>query len=169
MRLDWKNWLRSLSSLSSLNSGPPSDRFPRRRAVILVCGLLAVVLVIGAPFWIRASHRPELRLAGLPTDGRVNAEVLRKGQFAVTAADDGNPDGTQVTLDGKPLRAHTDGRALSVKLGTLKDGEYELRVMKPGTLLTEATEVVRRLKVDTTAPRIEVRVGSNRSSWSGRW
>lgn len=153
MRLDWKNWFRSLSSRSS---DSPSGRFPRRRAVILVCGLLAVVLIIGTPFLIRASHRPELRLAGLPSDGRVNAADLRKGQFAVTAADDGKADGAQVTLNGKPLQAHPDGRALSVKWGALKDGEYELRVTKPGTLLTEATEVVRRLTVDTAAPRIEV-------------
>ncbi|MDI3409390.1 putative glycoside hydrolase [Streptomyces cavernicola] len=153
MRLDRTNWL---PSLSPRDSAPSSGRFPRRRVATLACGLLALVLVIGGTFIARAAGRPELRLDGLARDGRVNAEALRKGGFAVTAAGDGKLDGIRVTVDGKPLRARTDGRALSVRWGALKDGEHELRVTKPGSVFTEATEVVRRLTVDTTAPRIEV-------------
>ncbi|NLU68771.1 putative glycoside hydrolase [Streptomyces sp. HNM0574] len=168
MRLaDWKTWLLSLSPRRSGSS--PSTRFPRRRAATLVCGVLALVLVAGSVVLARALHRPELRLEGLPSDGKVNAahaKSLREEGLSVSSDGGAEPGGTRATLDGRPLRAHADGRALSVRLGALREGKHQLRVAQPGSALAGAAETVRTLTVDTTAPRIEV-AGTEADSLKG--
>ncbi|MCX4830968.1 putative glycoside hydrolase [Streptomyces sp. NBC_01016] len=164
MRLDWKNWLRSPTSRSSGSVSDPAASaspagFPRRRPVILVCVLLALVLAIGGTLSLRAAHGTTLNLVGLPNDGKLGAQLLRTGEFEVAGAEGDKLKGTKVTLDGKPLRtraAHGSAGALSVGLGDIKDGTHELRVTHPGSWPTGDTEVVRKLTVDTEAPRLKV-------------
>ena len=162
MRLDWKNWLRSPTSRPSGSTSDPAASaspagFPRRRPVILVGVLLALVLAIGGTLSLRSAHDTALNIVGLPSDGKLGASLVRSGTFEVTGAEGDELKGTEVTLDGKPLRTRTvRAGTLSVGLGDIEDGPHELRVTHPGSWPGGDTEVVRKLTVDTEAPRLKV-------------
>lgn len=163
MRLNWKNWISpttpdaSTSSDSSDTTRSSSSRSPRRGALILLAGGLALVLVAGGVLLVRLTQQPDFQVGGLPAGGVVNARALHDGTVRVSAASAAELRDAQVTVDGKrvPARATSDGR-LELGLGSLRDGTYELKVAKNGSMLDAGAALTRRLVVDTTPPRLAV-------------
>ncbi|WP_246102905.1 putative glycoside hydrolase [Streptomyces piniterrae] len=113
-----------------------------------------MVLVVGGVLLLRQVRHPDFRLAGLPAGGVVNTAGLQKNSIEVTAADAAQLRGAQVTVDGRPVPVRHLGGRLAVALGSLRDGTYELKVSKDGSVLNSGSELTRRLTVDTTPPRL---------------
>jgi hypothetical protein len=145
--------------LGRKTSDSSDKRSPRTLIVTLLAATLAMAVAVGGVLLVRLTNNPGFQLRGLPDGGSLNAKALNKGELVVTAAEPSALSGTEVSLNGEPVtvRSSGSGGGLMVELGSLRDGEYELRVVKNGGLfLGGGAELSRRFTVDTTPPELKV-------------
>ncbi|MGP3982443.1 putative glycoside hydrolase [Streptomyces sp. KR80] len=115
-----------------------------------------MAVAVGGVLVVRLTNHPGFEMHGLPGGGRLNAKTLREGELVVTSAQASALKGTEVSLNGKPVAVRASGGELVIELGSLRDGEYELRVAKAASVLGGGAELSRRFTVDTTPPDLKV-------------
>ena len=124
----------------------PKRRLPWRRA--LVAAGLAALGISGVAVGARAAA-PELVATGPEQDALIGSAALATLSFSAVGA------GTEWSLDGRPLRATTEGDRVVVRPAKLADGPHEVVVRRSGRFFTR-TQRTFRFIVDTTAPKLAV-------------
>ena len=96
--------------------------------------VIAAALVVGTAAQAAAEGCPDDQAEGEKKQGKFHIEYV----------------------NGKPVTAHSSGRELVVEFGSLRDGQYELRVAEDGWPFLGGAELSRRFTVDTAPPELTV-------------